>query len=248
MSSWVRLWHDMPTDPKWRVIARKSGQSVGNVIAVFTFLMVSASANANERGRTQDFECEDCAAALDLECDAVEAIIQAMTGKVIDKDGMLTGWEKRQPKREDSSAERAKAWRDERKRTQANASERPETDADTDTEITTNVVIARIPKSKAVRFVPADWMPNAKHEETALSEGMTREQMAYQDTRFREHEFKKPITNVDLAFHRWIRTAKDFGNGNARTDAKLAARHENYRASWAGSEQAADILAARRNL
>lgn len=35
---------------------------------------------------------------------------------------------------------------------------------------------------------------------------------------------------------------------NARTDAKLAARHENYAASWSGSEQAAGILAARRNL
>ncbi len=26
MSNWVRLWDDMPTDPKWRLIARKSGQ------------------------------------------------------------------------------------------------------------------------------------------------------------------------------------------------------------------------------
>lgn len=135
MSSWVRLWHDMPTDPKWRVIARRSGQRVGDVIAVFNFLMVSASANADERGRTHGFECEDVAAALDLECADVEAIITAMTGKVLDDNGWLTGWEKRQPKREDGAADRARAWRNERKRTQANASERPETDAETDADI-----------------------------------------------------------------------------------------------------------------
>ncbi len=136
MTSWVRLWHDMPTDPKWRVIARKSGQRVGDVIAVFTFLLVSASANADERGRTQGVVCEDIAAALDLDDADVSAILGAMQGKVIDADGRLTGWEKRQPKREDNSAERAAAWRAERKRTQANAPERPDTDAETDKRVT----------------------------------------------------------------------------------------------------------------
>lgn len=135
MSGWVRLWHDMPTDPKWRVIARKSGQRVGDVIAVFSFLMVSASANADERGRTQGVVCEDIGAALDLSEDDVTAIIRAMTGKVMDAEGYLTGWEKRQPKREDSSAERAKRWRDERKRTQANAPERADIDSDAEIDI-----------------------------------------------------------------------------------------------------------------
>lgn len=146
MSSWVRLWHDMPTDPKWRVVAKKSGQRVGDVIAVFNFLMIAASANADERGRTHGFECEDVAAALDLDCTDVEAIISAMTGKVLDKDGNLTGWEKRQPKREDGAAERAAKWRAERKRTQANAEERPDADSDTEQKIATNVAIDRPPK------------------------------------------------------------------------------------------------------
>jgi hypothetical protein len=124
----------MPTDPKWRTIARKSGQRVGDVIAVFNFIMVSASANASERGTIGDgFDYEDVATALDLDDAAVKAIVSAMQGKVL--DGLkLCGWEKRQPKREDSSAERAKAWREERKRTQANASELPETDTEEETE------------------------------------------------------------------------------------------------------------------
>lgn len=135
MTDWVRLWHDMPTDPKWRVIARKSGRSVSEVIAAFTFMMVNASANATERGRTNNLHAEDVAAALDLEEEDVSAIFAAMEGKVC-ADGLLLGWEKRQPKREDNSAERAKKWRESKKaegaRTQPNATERPETDTETD--------------------------------------------------------------------------------------------------------------------
>ena len=46
MTDWVRLWHDMPTDPKWRTIARKSGQPLPCVIALFNLIMVNASGNA----------------------------------------------------------------------------------------------------------------------------------------------------------------------------------------------------------
>lgn len=139
MTDWVRLWHDMPTDPKWRVIARKSGQPLPCVIALFNLILVNASANGDERGTLHNFDSEDAAAALDMETEAVDAILTAMQGKVLD-GARLSGWEKRQPKREDNSADRVKAYR-ERQRTQANAEERavtqcnaPETDTDTDTE------------------------------------------------------------------------------------------------------------------
>lgn len=128
----MRLWDDMPTDPKWRVIARRSGQRIGDVIAMFNILMVQAGANADERGRTHGNDDDDIGAALDLEPEDVAAIRDAMQGKVLDGT-LLMGWEKRQPKREDGSADRAKAWR-ERKRTQANAEERPDSDSDSDSE------------------------------------------------------------------------------------------------------------------
>ena len=127
---WVRLWVDMPTDPKWRTISRVSGQSISLVIAIFNFLLVSA-ANASERGRTQanaPNAVEDISSALDEKEENVRSVIEAMQGRVLDGD-FLTGWKKRQPKREDSSSERAKEWR-ERKRTQANAKKRPDTDTD----------------------------------------------------------------------------------------------------------------------
>ena len=40
---WVRLWADMPNDPKWRTIARVSKQKIGDVMAVFVHMMTNAS-------------------------------------------------------------------------------------------------------------------------------------------------------------------------------------------------------------
>lgn len=143
MSHWVRLWSDMPTDPKWRVIARRAGRPLSEVIAVFVFMMTNAGANATERGELSNWSDEDVAAALDTEAEHVAAIREAMQGKTLDGD-RLSGWDIRQPKREDNSADRARAWREkqkaleyekneaERKRTQANAPERPDADTDTD--------------------------------------------------------------------------------------------------------------------
>lgn len=133
--SWVRLWADMPTDPKWRVIAKRSGRTISEIMAVYVHMMTNAGRtqpNATERGELHNWSDEDVAAALDIEPEHVATIREAMQGKTLDGK-RLTGWEKRQPKREDSSAERAKAWR-ERKRTQPNAGERPDSDSDSDSE------------------------------------------------------------------------------------------------------------------
>lgn len=139
MTDWLRLWHDMPTDPKWRVIARKSGQPLACVIAVFNLVLVNASTNAANRGTLAGWDDEDAAAALDMDPEAVAAIMAAMQGKVID-GARLTGWERRQPKREDgTAAERKQAWKDrqaeaknaaERGGTHGNAAERAREDTE----------------------------------------------------------------------------------------------------------------------
>jgi len=133
-NQWLRLWHDMPTDPKWRTISKVSGQRIGDVIAVFTHMLVCAS-NATERGRTQSFNCEDVASALDIDTEQVSSIVDAMQSRVLDGD-TLKGWEIRQVFREDGGAERAKAWREAKKasiKTQPNATVRKRTpDKDTD--------------------------------------------------------------------------------------------------------------------
>lgn len=130
-NQWLRLWHDMPTDPKWRTIAKASGQRIGDVMAVYMHILVSASTNAPERGRTQSFNCEDVASALDLETSEVAAIVDAMQARVLDGD-KVKGWEKRQPVREDESAERSRAWREKKaaeKLAAELASKAPETQA-----------------------------------------------------------------------------------------------------------------------
>lgn len=240
MSGWVRLWHDMPTDPKWRVIARKSGQRVGDVISVFSFLMVSASANATERGRTQGVVCEDIAAALDLSEDDVSSILKAMTGKVMDTEGYLTGWEKRQPKREDSSAERAKKWRDERKRTQANASERPDIDADAEIDIKKPSPSEK-PKNKGTRL-PVDWMMSPEDLAFALSI-LPPEEATYEADQFRDFWIAKSgAAGVKLD---WPATWR----GWARRAAKNRPRQASFqqaRGNGRGAPDMAEIARRRR--
>ncbi|RIE86619.1 hypothetical protein UL68_23555, partial [Shigella dysenteriae] len=63
-NAWLRLWHDMPNDPKWRTIARVSGQPIATVMAVYIHLLVSASRNVT-RGHI-DVTTEDLASALDV--------------------------------------------------------------------------------------------------------------------------------------------------------------------------------------
>lgn len=122
---WLRLWHDMPNDPKWRTIARASKQSIPAVLSVYLHLLVAAS-NASERGRTQNVCVEDVASALDLDAEQVEAILTAMQGRVLDGD-QVSGWERRQVGREDDSAARAKKWREDKKERERTESERNRT-------------------------------------------------------------------------------------------------------------------------
>ncbi len=104
--SWVRLWSGMTTDPKWQTIARKSGQPRCLVIALFAHLMTIANESEN-RGDISSLSIEDTASAMDCDEEQVEAIINAMQDRVI-ADGRLSGWEERQPVREDAITDGAK--------------------------------------------------------------------------------------------------------------------------------------------
>lgn len=103
-NQWLRLWHDMPTDPKWRTIARHSKQSISVVQAVWVQLLVSAS--QNESRGTFSILAEDIASALNEDEEVVEAVISAMQGRVVDGN-RLTGWERRQPLKEEGGSESA---------------------------------------------------------------------------------------------------------------------------------------------
>lgn len=76
------------------------------------------------------------------------------------------------------------------------------------------------PGKRASKFVPADWKPNDKHGAKALSLGLDLHEQA---EAFRDHEFRDPKSDFDLAFHRWLRTASTFAprKSNDRSSAKL---------------------------
>lgn len=96
---WLRLWHDMPNDPKWRTIARVSKQPLALVQATYIHILVDASRNVTRGHVTVTFE--DLASALDCDASQIEDIYNAMQGRVLDGNE-LTGWALRQPKREDA--------------------------------------------------------------------------------------------------------------------------------------------------
>lgn len=104
---WFRWWHGTVTDPKFQWVARKSGQPVGSVIAVWAALLECASTatqgNADAtRGNVASFDCNDYDVALGFEDGVVQSIFSAMEQKGLIADRCIAKWNERQPKREDS--------------------------------------------------------------------------------------------------------------------------------------------------
>lgn len=127
---WFRWHHGSVTDPKFQLVARKSGSSVAEVIGVWATLLEAASM-ADVRGchGDLDFEALDC--SLGLDDGKAEQIYSLMTarGLVDSESKTISSWAKRQPVREredDKSTERVKAFREKkRQEAQSNAIETP---------------------------------------------------------------------------------------------------------------------------
>lgn len=88
----------------------------------------NASESSN-RGTLEGWDPEDVAAQFDIEPEQVQAIYDAMQGKVLDGN-RLTGWDKRNPKREredHGSTERVQRHREKKRHeTDGNATKRPD--------------------------------------------------------------------------------------------------------------------------
>lgn len=134
---WFRWHHGSVTDPKFQLVAKKSGASVAEVIAVWAF-MLEESSMAEERGNhgVLDLDSIDC--ALGLADGKAQEIYANMAVRGLVEDGRVLSWEKRQPKRErtdDNSSGRVKAFREKQRHatpnngdeTPCNATERQET-------------------------------------------------------------------------------------------------------------------------
>ncbi|HHT8992794.1 TPA: hypothetical protein ACT5B2_003839 [Burkholderia cenocepacia] len=142
---WFRWWHGTVTDPKFQWVARKSGQSVASVLAVWAVVLETGS-NATQgnadatRGNVASLQCEDWDVALGLDDGAVQSIYDAMVAKGLIEDSRIVAWDARQPKREDggdpntgalSSTERSRLHREKKRReaTQGNDMQRSATHA-----------------------------------------------------------------------------------------------------------------------
>lgn len=220
---WVRLYHDMPTDPKWRVIAKKAGQRIGDVIAVFTFVLTNASSNTVKRGETHGLVAEDIAAAIDLDEAGVTAILGAMEGKVV-KGGQLLAWEKRNLFLGDSSTERVKKHRE----TQRNAKKPPDTESETE-QITTSLrsVVPRkrglpkdCPSETDLAWSRDYWFKKGRND--------LWDRVVEEIEKFRDHHTGKATTSADWpgSWRTWARNAMNFGNGRKNRDRPTA--HENF--------------------
>jgi len=60
------------------------------------------------------------------------------------------------------------------------------------------------PSARPQRFVPEDWRPSPAHIAKAESLGVD---LAQQVEMFRNHEYAKPKTDFDRAFHTWLQNA-----------------------------------------
>lgn len=130
---WFRWHHGCVTDEKFRLVGRIAKASVAEVIAVWARLLELASQN-EDRGNIGDPDLLAIDCLLGLDDGKAEAIVNAMRARrMIDEAGKLTGWERRQPKREreDDSAERVRRRRERNASgehvTPCNATQRQET-------------------------------------------------------------------------------------------------------------------------
>lgn len=97
------------------------------MISVFTFMLCNASESSN-RGTLERWSDEAIASALGLKESDVFEIRKAMQNRVLDGD-LLTRWDDRQPKREDDSRDRVRAFR-ERQSEKINQSQEQETETE----------------------------------------------------------------------------------------------------------------------
>lgn len=174
---WFRWWHGTVTDPKFQWVSRRSGQPLTTVIAVWACLLECAS-NATQcnadatRGDVASFDCNDFDVLLGLEDGRVQKVWDAMVEKNLIVDGRISGWENRQPKREDSgnpstgalsSTERSRLHRERKKHDETQGDDMKRNATQCNDREDKSREEKKEPKSKAeasATRLPADWEPS----------------------------------------------------------------------------------------
>lgn len=98
---WFRWHHGSVTDPKFQLVARRSGASLPDVLAVWAYILEKASASA-DRGDFGDIDAEalDCLFNFPNTETRTADVMTAMQARGLIDGTRIVAWEKRQPKRE----------------------------------------------------------------------------------------------------------------------------------------------------
>jgi hypothetical protein len=111
---WFRWHHGSVTDPKFQLVAKKAGVRLGDVIAVWAFVLEKASADV-DRGTIGQIDFETLDFLLGVEEGTATRILDAMTGRGLLVGSKVARWDERQAKREredDTAAERKRRQRE----------------------------------------------------------------------------------------------------------------------------------------
>jgi hypothetical protein len=187
------------------------------------------ASQAEERGCVHGFDNEVIADALGYEVEEVERIISVLADKGVIASGRLAAWDKYQPKREDGSAERAKAYR-ERVKGDANATERNRTQTTArEEEIREEkkervVALCAPPAPKATNKMgrntrlAAGWEISEGQLEYALSSDLTLGEAHDESLKFKDYHLSKGsmMTDWDAAWRTWVRNHLRFRSTDKR--------------------------------
>ncbi len=119
---WFRWYHGAISDDKWPLAARKSGQPVAVVVAVWAALLECAS-QAEDRGCIAGFDPESLDALLQVPDGTSQAVLEALSAGSRPRvsGGRIIKWDERQPlrEREDLSTTRTRLHRGRQKKPKA---------------------------------------------------------------------------------------------------------------------------------
>lgn len=162
---WFRWHHGCVTDPKFQLVARKSGASLPDVLAVWAYVLEQASMNA-DRGSfgAVDAEALDCLFGFPATETRTGDILLAMEDRGLIANGRIAMWEARQPKREreevTTSTARVQAHRAKKQdETPCNATERQETPRGEEKREEEKTSKSKAEASQRGSRLPADWNP-----------------------------------------------------------------------------------------
>ena len=90
---WFRWYHGAISDPKWPLIARKSGQNIGTVVSIWAALLEFAS-QSHPRGSVENFNAEETDALFGYNFGTTALVIEVMKSSGFVANGCVVSREK----------------------------------------------------------------------------------------------------------------------------------------------------------